>query len=70
MVSKFSDIFQSLVIRENAKLRAPKVASKALDRSYDAACAQNERRSMFSRVEDSAANMGNGPHGAVGLFLL
>ena len=70
VVSSFSDIFRSLVVRENAKLRTPKVASKALDRPYDAACFQIERRQMSFQVAGSAVNIGNGPHGAVGLLLL
>ena len=70
VVSNFSDFFQNLVNRENARLRTPKVASKALDRPYDAACFQIERRPMSFRVEGSAAYIGNGPHGAGGLFLL
>ena len=70
VVFNFSDIFQGLVIREKAKTRTPKVASKALNRPYDAACFQIERRPMSFRVKGSAANLGNGPHGAVGLFLL
>ena len=55
VVPNFSDIFQSLLIRENAKLRIPKIASKALDRPYDAACFQIERRAMCFRVEGSAS---------------
>ena len=70
VVPEFFDFFQSLGMRENAKFRTPKVASKALDHPYDAVCLQFERRPMSFRVEGSAANIGNGPHGAVGLFLL
>ena len=70
VVSDVSDIFLSLVVRKNAKLRAPKVAAKALDRPYDAACIQLERRLMSLRGEGSAANISNGPHGAVELFSL
>ena len=70
MVPSFSDIFQSLVIGENAKLRTLKVTSKQIDRPHDAACFQIKRRSMYFRVEGSAANIGNGPHKAVGLFFV
>ena len=45
-----------------------KVASKALDRPYDAACFQIER--MPFRDEGTVANISSGPHGAIGLFLL
>ena len=45
VVSNFSDIFQSLVIRENAKIRAPNVAAKALDRPLNVAFFQIERES-------------------------
>ena len=68
MVSDISNIFQSLVVRKNAKLCTPKVASKAFDRPYDAVCFHIERRPMSFGVEGSADNIGNGPHGAVGLF--
>ena len=50
-------------------LRAPKVASKALDRPNTATCFQIEWSSKSFRVEGSAANLSDGPHGAVGLLL-
>ena len=69
-VPDFSDILQGLVIQDNAKLHAPRVSLRALDRPYDAVCFQIERRLMSFRVECSAASISNGLHGAIGLFLL
>ena len=69
VVPNFSDIFHSLVMRENAKLCTPTVASKVLVRPCNAVCFPSERRPMSYRDGGSVAYIGNGPHGAVGLFL-
>ena len=47
MVPNYSNIFQDLVIRKNAKLHAQKVAAKALDRTNNATCFQNRAGSTI-----------------------
>ena len=69
VVPHFADAFKRLMIRKYAKLRAPKVASKAFDCSHNAASFQVERSLVPLRIEGSAADISNGPHCAARLLL-
>lgn len=62
--------FQFLVVRKNAKLCAPKVTPKALDRPSKATSFKIERSPAYFRVKGSTANIGDGSHGTVGLSLV
>ena len=60
--SHFANDFELLEIQEDAKLRAPKVASKAVD-GLDSAASVNVKRSPVPlRIEGSAADERDAPH--------
>ena len=50
------------MIREDARLRAPEVASKSFDGPDNAASLQVERRTVPLGIEGSAADGSDGPH--------
>ena len=62
VVSHIDDDFERLVIPEDAKLRAPEVASKAFDDPHNAASSQVERSPAPPRIEGSAADVIDGPY--------
>ena len=62
MASHFADAFERLVIREDAKLRAPEVASKAFDSPDNATSVKVERSLVPLGIEGSAADVGDGPY--------
>ena len=57
------------MIWKYAKIRAPKVASKAFDGPNNAASFRVERGPAPLGIEASAADVSDGPHCAVRLFL-
>ena len=61
VVPHFADALERLVLREDAKLRASKVASKAFDGPDNAASFQVERSLVILGIEGSAADMRVGP---------
>ena len=60
MISRFVDAFERLVIREDAKLRARKVALKAFDGRGNAASFQVKRSPVPLRIEGSVADVSDG----------
>ena len=62
VVSHFADAFERRVIREDAKLRAPEVASKAFDGPGNAASFHVTRSPMPIGIEGSAADVSDGAH--------
>ena len=62
VISHFTNAFEGLVIREDAKLRAPYVASQAFDGPDNAASFQVKRSPVPLRIESSAADVSDGPH--------
>ena len=62
VVSHFADAFECLVIREEAKLRAPEVAAKTFDGLENAASFQVEGSPVHIEIEGNAADVSDGPH--------
>ena len=62
VTSQFNDAFESLVIREDSKLRAPEVTSKAFDDPDNAAGFHVERSPVPLSIEDSTGDVSDGPH--------
>ena len=62
MISHFANAIERLVIREDAKLRAPEVATKVFDSPDYAASFQVKGSPVPLRTEGSAADVSDGPH--------
>ena len=62
VISHFANAFERLVIREDAKLRAPEVASKAFGGPDSAASFQVKRSPVRLGIEGGAADVSAGPH--------
>ena len=60
MVPRFADIFYFLVVQINDVLRAPKVASKALDGPGNAVSFQVERSPVSLRAEGGTVDTSYG----------
>ena len=69
VISHFGNACERLVIRGDAKLCVPKVASNAFDGPDSASSFQVRRNPVPLRIEGSAADVSDGPHGATRLFL-
>ena len=69
VVSHFADAFERLEIRQDAKLRAPEAASKALDGPDNATSFHVKRGPAPLKIGSSAADISDGPHGTVRLLL-
>ena len=62
VVYHFPNALERLVIKKDAKIRAPKVASKTFDDPNNAASFQVERGPVPLGIEVSAAYIRDGPH--------
>ena len=62
VVGHFADAFERLVIRKDAKLRAPEVTSKTFDGPDKATSFRVERSPVPLGMEGSAADVRDGPH--------
>ena len=60
MVPHFADALERLVILKDAELRAPKIATKAVDGPDNAASFQVERSPVPLGIEGSAADICDG----------
>ena len=69
VVSHFADAFERRATRNDANLRAPEVASKVFDGPNNAATFQVEWSPVPLEIEGNAADVIDGPHGAVRLLL-